>query len=279
MTTASSSTCHKSSFPPPMIESITSLRLHKEKKKLTAKVETLTRKVQTLQVKLAALRDATSNENPAQPTASTSKPSPLTKGPNVIAPVRRTTLSPPASTVKPSSPSRSRARSGPSALSGGRTPDREPVPSVFRANLLELAKESASRPHEPLSTIIVAGKKRAAPDDGDEAVPVQGFTSEGVLATDRNTATTPRRRKSPRTGFTPVRNTTSRPLTTLASEDAEQPNATHIISDVTNSPRGRPASDIKPKGSWLGAHKSRSTQSSNNATARTASARPGAAVR
>ncbi|KAH9982962.1 hypothetical protein BGW80DRAFT_1247656 [Lactifluus volemus] len=138
---------------------------------------------------------------------------------------------------------------------------------------------SASRPHEPLSTTIVAGKKRSAPDDGDEAVPVQGFTSEGVLATGLNTATTPRRRKRPRTGFTPVRNTTSHPLTTLASEDAAQPTAVPIISDVTNSLRGKPAGDVKAKGSWLGAHKSRSTQSGNNATARTTSARPGAAVR
>jgi hypothetical protein len=279
MTTASSSTCHKSSFPPPAIEPITSLRLHKEKKKLTTKVETLTRKVQTLQVKLAALRDATSNQNQAQPTASTSKPSSLPKEPVAVAPVRRTTLSPPPSTVKPSSPSRSRARSGPSALSRSRTPDRGSVPSVFRANLPEPARVSASRLHEPLSTAIVAGKKRSAPDDGDEAVPVQGFTSEGVLATGLNTATTPRRRKSPRTGFTPVRNTTSHPLTTLASEDAAQPTAVPIISDVTNSPRGKPAGDVKAKGSWLGAHKSRSTQSGNNATARTTSARPGAAVR
>ena len=44
------------------------------RKKLTGKVETLTRKVQTLQDKLAAFRDGATNQNPAQPTASTVTP-------------------------------------------------------------------------------------------------------------------------------------------------------------------------------------------------------------
>ena len=95
--TISSSTWYKSSFPPLVIVSITSLRLRKEENKLTTKVETLTQKVQTLQVKLAT----TSNQNPAQPTASTSKPSHLIKEPVATAPIRRTTFHLP---LTPSSP-------------------------------------------------------------------------------------------------------------------------------------------------------------------------------
>jgi hypothetical protein len=274
MTTASSSTCSNNSSPPLVIELITSLRLHKEKKKLTTKVETLTRKVQTLQTKLAALKDASLNQRPAQPTASTSKQSPPGRESVATATVRSTTLSPPFSTVAPGSPSRSRAKSGPSALLSGKTSDSGPAPSIYRTSTPEPAKVSTSRPQGPLPTPTVAGKKRAAPDDGDETVPVQGFTSEGVPV-DRSTVTTPRRRKSPRTGFTPVRNTTSRPLTALASEPAAQAPAPPIISDVTNS---QAASDAKAKRSWLGTNKSKSTQSSYNATART-SVRPGAAER
>ena len=251
--------------------------LHKEKKKLTAKVETLTRKVQGLQTKLAALRDAAPNQNPAQPIASTAKQSPPIKEPVTAAPVQYIKLSSPVSSVTPSSPSRSRARSGPSAPLGPKAPDGGPTASVFRAKTPEPAKASSSRLQDPLPTAIVVGKKRAAPDDGDETVPVQGFTSDGVLATERNVVT-PRRRKSPRTGFTPVRNTTTHPLTTLSTEPAAQVAAPPIISDVTNSPRGQPH-EAKAKRSWLGTHKSRSTQSSNNATERTASARPGAAER
>jgi len=47
----------------------------------------------------------------------------------------------------------------------------------------------------------------------------KGFTSEGVLVTESNTTTTPRRRKSPGTGFTPVRNTIARPMMTLVEPE------------------------------------------------------------
>ncbi|KAI0294920.1 hypothetical protein BC826DRAFT_1104398 [Russula brevipes] len=250
------------------------IELHKEKKKLTAKVETLNRKVQTLQSKLATLKDAAASRNPTQPTASTSKQkSPVTQQPPVAAPAQytRKSISVPAAPSTP--PSHSRATSGPSRLLGRTTPESRPVSSVFRAKTPEPAKAPAPRLQDPIPVGTVAGKKRAAPDDGDEPVPVQGFTSEGVLVTERATVTTPRRRKSPRTGFTPVRNTTAHPLTTLAPEPPPAQTAHHgappIIFDVTNSPRSQPQTDAKVKRSWLGTHRSKVTQSSGNATART----------
>src|SRR6266702_2981209 len=247
-------------------QTCTTLRLHKEKKKLTAKVETLSRKVQTLQSKLATLRGGATNQDPTQPTASTSKQSPSLRQPFAGTATQHTKSSPPLSAVPPGSPSRSRTMSGPSVLLSRKTP--------------ELAKTTPPGQQDALPTAVVAGKKRAAPDDGDEAVPAQGFTSEGVLVKD-NTATTPRRRKSPRTGFTPVRNTTARPLTTLVAPGpaAAQASTPLVISDVTNSPRGQPPADTKVKRSWLGAPMSKPSQSSSGATARVISTRPGAAER
>lgn len=237
--------------------------------------------MQTLQSKLATLKDAAANQNPTQPTASTSKQkSPVPQQPLVTAPAaqytRHTRRSPSTSAVSSTSPPRSRATSGPSALSGGKTPERQPAPSVFRAKTPEPAKAPTFRLQDPTQ---VAGKKRAAPDDADEPVPVQVFTSDGVLATGCSAATTPRRRKSPRTGFTPVRNTTARPLTTLALEPVVQtaPGAAPVISDVTNSPRGQSQTDVKVKRSWLDTHRVKAAQSGSNTSARTTSARPGAA--
>jgi hypothetical protein len=251
---------------------------------LTAKVETLNRKVQTLQSKLATLKDAMANQNPTQPTASTSKQkSPVTQQPLVAAPARYTRSSLSTSAVPSTPPSRSRAISGPSTLLGRKTPENQHASSsVFRAKTFEPAEAPTSRPQDPVPVTTVAGKKRAAPDDGDEPAPVQGFTSDGVLATERNAAmTTPRRRKSPRTGFTPVRNTTTRPATTLVPEPAAQaapaPVAPLIISDVTNNPRSQPQVEVKVKRGWLDTHRSKPTQSSSSATARITSARPGAA--
>lgn len=171
--------------------------------------------------------------------------------------------------------------SGPAALLGRKTSESRPASSVFRTKTPEPAKAPAFSTQDPIPVTTVVGKKRAAPDDGDEPVPAQGFTSEGVLAAERGAATTPRRRKSPRTGFTPVRNTTGHPLTTLAPEPVAPTQATlvapPVISDVTNSPRDQPQADVKVKRSWLGNHRSKPTQSSSNATVRTTSARPGAA--
>jgi hypothetical protein len=162
--------------------------------------------------------------------------------------------------------------SGPSTLLGRKTPENEHA-SVFRAKTLEPAKAPAFKPQDPAPITTVAGKKRAAPDDGDEAAPVQGFTSDGVLATERGaTMTTPRRRKSPRTGFTPVRNTSARPVTTLAQAVPEP-----VISDVTNNPRNQPQAEVKVKRGWLDTQRSKPSQSSGNGTARITSARPGAA--
>ena len=261
-------------------QTCTTLRLHKEKKKLTAKVETLSRKVQTLQSKLATLRGGATNQDPTQPTASTSKQSPSLRQPFAGTAMQHTKSSPPLSAVPPGSPSRSRTMSGPSALLSRKTPEGRRAPSVFRPKTPELAKTTPPGQQDALPTAVVAGKKRAAPDDGDEAVPAQGFTSEGVLVKD-NTATTPRRRKSPRTGFTPVRNTTARPLTTLVAPGpaAAQASTPLVISDVTNSPRGQPPADTKVKRSWLGAPMSKPSQSSSGATARVISTRPGAAER
>jgi hypothetical protein len=231
-----------------------------------------------LQSKLATLKDAAANQNPTQPTASTSKQkSPVTQQPLVAASARYTRLSPSTSGVPSTSQSHSRAVSGPSTLLGRKTPENEHASSVFRAKTLEPAKAPASRPQDPVPTTIVAGKKRAAPDDGDEAAPVQGFTSDGVLAAERGaTMTTPRRRKSPRTGFTPVRNTTARPVTTLAeAAPAPAPLAPLVISDVTNNPWSQPQVEVKAKRSWLDTQRSKPTQSGSNATARITSARPG----
>ena len=238
--------------------------------------------MQTLQSKLTTLKDAVANQNPGplQPTASTSQQkSPIIQQPLVAAPVPHTRRSPSTSAVSSVSPPRSRTRSGPSTLLVHKTPESRPIPSVFHAKTPEPAKPLTSGLPDPAPVSSVAGKKRAAPDDGDEPARVQGFTSEGVLA-ERNTATTPRRRKSPRTGFTPVRNTTSRPLTTLVPGPAAQVAsvAPPVISDVTNSPRGQPQpqADGKAKRGWLGAHRARPTPSGNTTTARTISARPGA---
>jgi hypothetical protein len=224
------------------------------------------------------------NQNPTQPTASTSKQkSPVIQQPLVAAPARYTRSSLSTTAVPSTPPSRSRAMSGPSTLLGRKTPENEHASSsVFRAKTLEPAKAPASRPQDPVPMTTVAGKKRAAPDDGDEPAPVQGFTSDGVLAAERNaTMTTPRRRKSPRTGFTPVRNTTARPVTTLVPEPAAQaapaPVAPLVISDVTNNPRSQPQAEVKVKRSWLDTHRSKPTQSGSNATARITSARSGAA--
>jgi hypothetical protein len=240
--------------------------------------------VQTLQSKLATLKDATANQHPTQPTASTSKQkSPVAQQPLVAAPARYTRSSPSTSAVPSTPPSRSRAISGSSTLLGRKTPENQHASSsVVRAKTLEPARAPVPIPQDPAPVTTVAGKKRAAPDDGDEPAPVQGFTSDGVLATERSaTMTTPRRRKSPRTGFTPVRNTTGRPVTTLEPEPAAQaaptPVAPLVISDVTNNPRGQPQAEIKVKRSWLDTHRSKPTQSSSNATARITSARPGAA--
>jgi hypothetical protein len=161
--------------------------------------------VQTLQCKLANLKDATANQNPTQPpTASTSKQrSPLTQQPLAPAPARYTRPSPSTLAATSASPSRSRAISGPSTLLGRKTPENENASSsVFRAKTFEPARAPASRTQDPVPITTVAGKKRAAPDGGDEAAPVQGFTSDGVLAAERSAAmTTPRRRKNPRTGL------------------------------------------------------------------------------
>jgi hypothetical protein len=242
--------------------------------------------VQTLQSKLATLKDAVANQNPAQPTASTSQQkSHVIQQPLVAAPAPHTRRSPSTLAVSSTSPSRSRTRSGPSTFLVHKTPESRTISSVFHAKTPEPAKPPTPSTFElpdPAPVSVVAGKKRAAPDDGDEPARVQGFTSDGVLATERNAATTPRRRKSPRTGFTPVRNTTARPLTTLVQGPAAQvaSMAPLVISDVTNSPRGQPQpqTDGKAKRSWLGTHRAKPTPSGINATtARTISARPGAA--
>ena len=239
--------------------------------------------MQTLQSKLATLKDAAANQKPPQPTASTSQQkSPVVQQPLVAGPAPYTRRSPSTSAVSSISPSRSRTRSGPSTFVVHKTPESRPMPSVFHAKTPEPVKSPTSGLPDPALVSVVAGKKRAAPDDGDEPARVQGFTSEGVLATERSTATTPRRRKSPRTGFTPVRNTTARPLTTVVPGPAAQVASVvpPVISDVTNSPRGQPQpqTDGKAKRGWLGAHRAKPTSSGiNTTTARMTSARPGAA--
>ena len=76
--------------------------------------------------------------------------------------------------------------SGLSTLRGRKTSENEHTSSsTFRAKTIEPAGAPTYRSQGPLPmTILVTGKKRAAPNDGDvdEPAPFQGFTSDGVLA-------------------------------------------------------------------------------------------------
>ncbi|KZV70971.1 hypothetical protein PENSPDRAFT_743332 [Peniophora sp. CONT] len=187
----------------------------------------------------------------------------------------------PPADVPPAPRSRSRLSSsdGSTALTRPKTPERR-FPTVFRrAKTPEPPRRSPPEDKQPTASTL--GKRRA--DDIDDQVPAQGFTSEGTMDP-RELVTfgesTPRARKSVRTGFTPVRNTTSRPAVTVGQRSPERRNLAPMhISDVTNSPRGsaahvrattEPAVAANKPGKWVNRLKS-STNSSGAPTARTVS--------
>lgn len=272
---------------------------------MTAKVENLARKVQSLQNKLAAIKDASSTLPPQkpQPPAQSRQPHSASSMPVTTA-VAAPHVSQPVLSQSSSTPrSRSRMPSGPSVLPRPKTPDSRPP--VFRAKTPESrAGHSAfqSRTPErsnppifqtrtpgpmnsipqpdfsgPLQTTSSIGKKRSAPDDLDEYAPVQGFTVDGALDQSRGIdSATPRMRKNLRTGFTPIRNTTARPMATLTHGSPMRMSDPAIL-DVTNSPRT--LSRIEPKAAkrgWLGRIRGVSSgQSSSSLNSQPRLSRPG----
>lgn len=204
---------------------------------------------------------------------STSRPTPSSRQRVVTAPTSRfspeNVAPPPMPTYKPKTPeSRSRMMSGPSSSSRPKTPESRPshMP-VFKARTPERHRvPTTTRAEIPNSSSLI-GVKRRAPDDFDDCgtVPPQTFTADSAPsgpAAEVVQPTTPRLRKalqSMRSGFTPVRHTTSRAgsasprrATTGGSGPAPLP---HTISDVTNSPRAASHSETgkaAAKKGWLG---------------------------
>ena len=233
-------------------------RMLKEKKKLTTKVESLTRKVQNLQVKLTAAK--ASNPIPeSQPTPpapslplTSSTPQPTS------APISRLRSATVSSAPIVETPSTSRTRnptnrvvSGPSFLPRPKTPEVKAVTPVFKAR----TPERQMQPEVPLPPLPVIGKKRAVPDDFEayENLPAQAFTADGEDVENR----TPQVRRvlnNLQSGFTPVRNQSSRPTVAMPSPRRGAPSRTSpLISDLTNSPHHLNPSSAKPsKRSWLG---------------------------
>ena len=246
-------------------------RLFKEKKKLTNKVESLTRKVQNLQTKLASSRESVISTSANQlPAAPRQTPPALTLAP---VPLQSSGPSIPSQGPHPPSTPRSRGRivSVPSALPPAKTPEYGYIPQpVFRAKTPEPKQFLQPLRSGPMPTVSSIGIKRPPPDDGDESAPVQGFTADGAFDPDRNLdATSNRMRKNLRTGFTPVRNTTSRPMTVLAQVSPVKGRDTSVIFDVTNSPRAHTESS-STKRSWLGKMRGgASSQGRSTATPRT----------
>ncbi|CAL1694495.1 unnamed protein product [Somion occarium] len=248
------------------------IELIKEKKKLNNKIDSLGRKVANLQAKLAAATEI----NPLAPVPAKNQPQALTstsRAPAIVAPQAYPT---------PSS-SRSRTLSGPSVLARPKTPEhRVPPPPVFRARTPESKRlpsippsSNSPPPSMPMSSssssMMSAGKKRRAPDDFEdgEGLPPQVFTSDSVPSQDPD-AFTPRIRRalhSVRTGFTPIRNSATRPHPNQLSPRRATTGAP-IIADVTNSPRGHkhgdPADKAMKRGGWLG--KMRGGQAPRSAT-------------
>ena len=101
----------------------------------------------------------------------------------------------------------------------------------------------------------VIGKKRAAPDDFGAYgnLPAQAFTAEGEDIENK----TPRGKvlNSLQSGFTPVRNQSSRPIAPSPRRGAPS-RTSPFISDLTNSPHHvaqmNPSSAKPSKRGWLG---------------------------
>ncbi|KDR85735.1 hypothetical protein GALMADRAFT_218825 [Galerina marginata CBS 339.88] len=258
------------------------LEMLKEKKKLSAKVESLNRKVQNLQAKLAAAKASSGalSHPEQQITSQVSVPftAPFTAQTQQIdqtpqsasatfsrprsATVAATTTRPPTETPREASrkPS-SRVVSGPSSLPRPKTPERNrTITPVFRSRTPE---RRLATDVDPLPSAVVIGKKRAAPDDFEacENMPVQAFNADGEDVENK----TPRVRRvlnSLQSGFTPVRHQSSRPTAAMPSprrNTVASRSPPNFISDLTNSPYQNipstlPSSSAKPssKRSWLG---------------------------
>ena len=253
-------------FPFPQHSALTysaKCRMLKEKKKLMTKVESLTRKVQNLQAKLAAAKTSSATQPPeSQPTLPASLPltSPIPQSTSVPISSRPRSATVPSAPplYPPPTPSTSttplnRVVSGPSFLPRPKTPERRTVTPVFKARTPERQIQPEMPPIPPAPVI---GKKRAAPDDFGAYgnLPAQAFTADGEDIENK----TPRERKEPnslQSGFTPVRNQSSRPI--APSPKRGVPSRTSpFISDLTNSPQHlaqmNPSSAKPSKRGWLG---------------------------
>ncbi|KAJ3517877.1 hypothetical protein NLJ89_g226 [Agrocybe chaxingu] len=160
------------------------LEMLKEKKKLTTKVESLTRKVQNLQTKLAAAKATSAVQPPFEgqvhlpsstlPTTNMGQPSLQTSRPRSATYASHSPPTAPSETPLSTRRPASRNVSGPSSLPRPKTPERNrafapapapalaPVP-VFRAQTPE--RHTSVAESMAMSSAIVIGKKRAAPDD------------------------------------------------------------------------------------------------------------------
>ena len=239
------------------------LRMLKEKKKLTTKVESLTRKVQNLQAKLAAARTSSAAQPPESQPAflSLTSPAPQSTTVPISSRPRSATVpsapplypppieTPTATTQKPSN----RVVSGPSFLPRPKTPERRTVTPVFKIRTPERQMQPEI---EPIPPTPVIGKKRAAPDDFGAYgnLPAQAFTADGEDIENK----TPRERKvlnGLQSGFTPVRNQSSRPIAPSPRRGAPS-RTSPFISDLTNSPQHlaqmNPSSAKPSKRGWLG---------------------------
>ncbi|THH21203.1 hypothetical protein EW146_g292 [Bondarzewia mesenterica] len=264
------------------------IELLKEKKKLTAKVESLNRKVQSLQNKLAAAKEATPKPKlppqtpPAPPAALVHAPAPTPSRVSPPAPSAANVFTVsharpgPSAPYSPSTPRfRSRMTPGPSALTRPKTPEsRPPTPerpmSVLRAKTPEQRQKLAQPDFSgPMQTTSSIGKKRPAPEDPDEYASVQGFTAEGALDPTRGIdSSPPRMRKNLRTGFTPVRNTAARTMASFARGSPARMTDPAAISDVTNSPRSASRGELKAKRGWLGRIRGGSASAASSTQAR-----------
>ena len=229
-----------------------SIRLLKEKKKLTSKVESLTKKNNALQKKLST----PPTEGPIEPSA----PETSSKRRSTTSNVTRatTTITPVAVPAEMPVFSSSKAK----------TPEIEQVPhfenprETRRVSGPKRRRESTP-PREEILASTSIGKKRPLPEDSDSGcAPVEARFPDAFRASSRNSppfpssssssqmplvaefSSTPRtRRMATRSGFTPVRGqstalrpTLSQPSPIKRSRAAQALQSATVISDVTNSP-------------------------------------------
>jgi hypothetical protein len=258
----------------------------KDKKKLTAKVESLTRKVQSLQNKLAAAKEPAPGSSSDKIISPPSRP--ISSSSNTPKPLTNLPPAPPVPTYDPttpvSRPMSNRVVSGPASLQRPKTPEHRPLqPAVFRARTPEKrATLTATPPFTVATNMQVStstasvGKKRARPDEFDDvSVPVQALYAE-----EERENITPRFRRAlhsvqAHTGFTPVRRAKARASHGAPSPGKRVTMGAGGVVDVANSPQSIASQTAKAgKRSWLG--KIRGVSSNPQTTGnRTLSSRPG----